>query len=89
MSILKPSGKRTNHKKGIAAAHLASKRQEAKERQANYDKKTVQEIVSDLNAGNYRAECQRRKLAARLASENAAAAAKKETKGAAKPKRNG
>ena len=88
LDVKRPKGTRVNHKKGIAAAHLAKKRQEAVARQEAYAKKTVAEIIIDLNAGNYSAERQRRKLAARLASEQAKASApKKEVKGAAVQKR--
>ena len=83
MSLLKPSGKRTNHKKGIAASYLAKKREEAVVRQKAYAEKSVHEILEQINRDNYRAERQRRKLAARLASETA----KKEVKGAANKKR--
>lgn len=83
----RPKGTRVNHKKGIAAAVLAKKRQEAVARQEAYGKKTVAEILEGMNRKNYRAERQRRKLAARLVSEAKASETKKETKGASKQKR--
>jgi hypothetical protein len=85
--VKRPRGARVNHHKGIAKAYLARKREEAVARQEVYAKKTSQEILEQLNRENYRAERQRRKLAAKMASEKAAEAAKKETKGASKPRR--
>jgi hypothetical protein len=42
MSDLKPSGPKTNHKKGIAAAKKALKREQAEARNAAYQQKKQQ-----------------------------------------------
>lgn len=62
MFDLRPSGIKTNHKKGIARAMLQAKRDEAKTRQAEYNKLTTAEKIAKLDAGGFVAKKQRAKL---------------------------
>lgn len=71
-SVLGKSRKANKTIKGIARQWLKEKREEAVKRQLAYAQLSVDEIISALNSGNYRATKQRKKLAARLASEEAA-----------------
>jgi len=60
--LLRPRGRRTNHKKGIAAEYKAKKRADAEKRQAAYDKLTKVQKIVKLNMGGYRAVRQRVRL---------------------------
>jgi hypothetical protein len=62
MDLLKPSGPKRNHKKGIASRIKDAKRAEAIVRQAEYDSLTVEQKISRLDRGGYRALKQRAKL---------------------------
>lgn len=65
IDLLKPNGKRVNHKKGIAASNKALKRDAAKLRQAAYDKLTIDQKFAKLNLGGFEARKQRAKLMVR------------------------
>lgn len=63
VDLLKPRGRRTNHKKGIAAMLKDAKRAEAEKRQATYDKLTLAQKLDKLDAGGHKAMSQRVRLA--------------------------
>jgi hypothetical protein len=63
MFDLRPTGKKTNHKKGISLALKQSKQAEAKIRQDIYNMLTTTQKIAKLDKGGYAAKKQRAKLA--------------------------
>lgn len=67
--LYKGKVKDCSRKKGLGAAHKDALRTEAKTRQSEYDKLTLEQKVARLDAGGFTATKQRAKLAAQLVAK--------------------